>query len=102
VESLNRYRLKCTLAYGDIYGQIIVWLMVLFAALAAALSLMSNPIFALLTVALILVISLPFLLFTFVTTLFNHIEFSKVSEEEAAADTKTIRVKMNLTDPAAT
>ncbi|MEN9205045.1 MAG: hypothetical protein Q6K99_04030 [Thermostichales cyanobacterium BF4_bins_65] len=98
--SLNRYRVRCTLSYGDIYGQIIVWLIVLFAALASALSLMSNPIFALMTVALILVISLPFLLFAFVTTLFNHIEFTQVPEEEAQSDTKPVRVKMNLADPA--
>ncbi len=100
MESLNRYRLRCTLSYGDIYGQIIVWLIILFATLAAALSLMSNPIFALLTVALILVISLPFLLFAFVTTLFNHIEFYKITEEEAATGDKPIRVKMNLADSA--
>jgi uncharacterized membrane protein len=43
--------------------------------LAAGLALMgaSNPIFALVVVGLILVLSLPFLLFAFTTTLLNHI-----------------------------
>jgi len=102
MEKLNRYRVQCTLSFGDIYGQIIIWLIVLFAALAAALSLMSNPIFALLTVALILVISLPFLLFAFVTTLFNHIEFAQVSPEEAQATSKGLKLKLNLSEPATT
>jgi hypothetical protein len=38
----------------------------------------SRPIYALANVGLILVLSLPFLLFAFVTTLLNHIEFSSV------------------------
>ncbi|MEL6138004.1 MAG: hypothetical protein AAFQ61_10465 [Cyanobacteria bacterium J06626_23] len=76
----QRYRFVCTLKFGDIYGQIIVWLIVLFVSLAAALGLMgaSKPIYALATVGLILVLSLPFLLFAFVTTLINHIEFSEL------------------------
>lgn len=76
----QRYRFVCTLSFGDIYGQIIVWLMVIFLSLAAALALMgaSRPIYALATVGLILVLSLPFLLFAFVTTLLNHIEFATV------------------------
>jgi hypothetical protein len=77
---MKKYRVVCTLTFGDIYGQIIVWLMVLFLSLAAALALMgaSRPIYALATVGLILVLSLPFLLFAFVTTLLNHIEFATV------------------------
>ncbi|MBE9177244.1 hypothetical protein IQ268_01480 [Oculatella sp. LEGE 06141] len=77
---IKKYRVVCTLSFGDIYGQIIVWLIVIFLSLAAALALMgaSRPIYALATVGLILVLSLPFLLFAFVTTLFNHIEFSSV------------------------
>ncbi|MBD1850511.1 hypothetical protein [Leptolyngbya sp. FACHB-711] len=73
----QKYRLVCTLTFGDIYGQIIVWLLVLFISLAAAMALMgaSRPVYALATVGLILVLSLPFLLFAFVTTLLNHIEF---------------------------
>jgi hypothetical protein len=52
--------------------------------LAASLALMGarQPIFALATVGLILVLSLPFLLFAFVTTLLNHIEFQSVEAEE--------------------
>jgi hypothetical protein len=44
-------------------------------SLAAGLALMgaSKPIFALVGVGLILVLSLPFLLFAFTTTLFNHL-----------------------------
>lgn len=74
------YRLVCTLTFGDIYGQIIVWLMVIFISLATALALWSSTrqIYALATVGLILVLSLPFLLFAFVTTLLNHIEFAPV------------------------
>lgn len=76
----QRYRFVCTLAFGDVYGQIIIWLMVIFLSLAAALALMgaSRPIYALATVGLVLVLSLPFLLFAFVTTLLNHIEFAAV------------------------
>lgn len=85
---LRKYRVVCTLTFGDIYGQIIIWLMVLFISLAAALGLMgaSRPIYALATVGLILVLSLPFLLFAFVTTLLNHIEFASV---DPATEPKT-------------
>jgi hypothetical protein len=77
---MKNYRVICTLTFGDIYGQVIVWLGVIFASLAAALALMgaSRPVYALATVGLILVLSLPFLLFAFVTTLINHIEFVSV------------------------
>jgi hypothetical protein len=76
MNNIQRYRFVCTLTFGDIYGQIIVWLIVIFLSLASALALMgaSRPVYALATVGLILVLSLPFLLFAFVTTLFNHIE----------------------------
>ena len=63
-------------------GQVIVWLGVIFAALAAALSLMSKPVYSFGAVGLIVVTSLPFLLFTFVTTLFNHIDIVPLTEEE--------------------
>ncbi len=78
--NLEKYRVTCTLSFGDIYGQVVVWLVVIFLSLASALALMgtSRPLFALITVGLILVLSLPFLLFAFVTTLLNHIEFSSV------------------------
>jgi fatty acid desaturase len=80
----GKYHLHCTLTYGDIYGQVIVWLLVIFASLAAALSLMSSPLYAALTVGLILVISLPFLLFAFVTTLLNHIELEPMEAGQTA------------------
>lgn len=77
---IQKYRVACTLSFGDIYGQIIVWLIVIFLSLASALALMgaSRPFYALATVGLILVLSLPFLLFAFVTTLLNHIELTSV------------------------
>jgi hypothetical protein len=80
MSNIQRYQLKCTLSFGDIYGQIIVWLVVIFLSLASAMALMgaSRPVYALATVGLILVLSLPFLLFAFVTTLLNHIEISEV------------------------
>ncbi len=89
MDKARKYRMHCTLTFGDIYSQIIVWLIVLFVSLAAALGLMgaSRPIYALATVGLILVLSLPFLLFAFVTTLLNHIEFDQVDAlAEAEAD----------------
>jgi hypothetical protein len=71
------YDVRCTLTFGDIYGQILIWMLVIFVSLAAGLALMgaSKPIFALVGVGLILVLSLPFLLFAFTTTLLNHITF---------------------------
>ncbi|MFN5117222.1 MAG: hypothetical protein ACK5FE_11255 [Cyanobacteriota bacterium] len=69
------YNLRCNLTFGDIYGQILLWMGVIFVSLAAGLALMgaSKPVFALVGVGLILVLSLPFLLFAFTTTLLNHI-----------------------------
>ncbi|MBD1910338.1 MULTISPECIES: hypothetical protein [unclassified Leptolyngbya] len=80
MDKIQRYRVFCTLSFGDIYGQIVVWLVVIFLSLASAMALLgsSRPIYALATVGLILVLSLPFLLFAFVTTLLNHIEFKTV------------------------
>ena len=77
---LTKYKLICDLAFGDIYIQILAWMGVIFVSLAAGLALMgsSRPIFALLGVCLILVISLPFLLFAFVTTLINHIRIETI------------------------
>ena len=71
----QRYQLRCTLTFGDIYAQILIWMAVIFVSLAAGLALMgaSRPLFALVGVGLILVLSLPFLLFAFTTTLLNHI-----------------------------
>uniref|UniRef100_A0A832H497 Uncharacterized protein n=1 Tax=Oscillatoriales cyanobacterium SpSt-402 TaxID=2282168 RepID=A0A832H497_9CYAN len=80
MSTLSKYRLVCTLSFGDIYGQIIVWLIVIFVSLSASMGFMgaSKPIFALATVGLILVLTLPFLLFAFVTTLLNHIELMPI------------------------
>ncbi|WP_320674430.1 hypothetical protein [Prochlorococcus sp. MIT 1341] len=70
------YSIKCNLTFGDIYAQVLAWMAVIFVSLAAGLGLMgsSRPVFALVGVGLILVLSLPFLLFAFVTTLLNHIQ----------------------------
>ncbi|MEB3321020.1 MAG: hypothetical protein VKI63_08795 [Cyanobium sp.] len=69
------FHLRCTLTFGDIYAQILIWMAVIFVSLAAGLALMgtSKPLVALVGVGLILVLSLPFLLFAFTTTLLNHI-----------------------------
>jgi hypothetical protein len=42
MNNIQNYRLKCTLTFGDIYGQIIVWLIVIFLSLASALALWSS------------------------------------------------------------
>ncbi|KKI99003.1 hypothetical protein [Prochlorothrix hollandica] len=83
----QNYRLACTLSYGDIYGQIIIWLAVVFISLAAALAFigLNRPTYAFMTLGLVLVLSLPFLLFAFVTTLLNHVELREVSSAPEAA-----------------
>ncbi|NET54216.1 MAG: hypothetical protein F6K09_38075 [Merismopedia sp. SIO2A8] len=98
MKNLDHYRVRCTLTFGDIYGQIITWLGVIFMSLAAALALMgaSRPIYALATVGLILVLSLPFLLFAFVTTLLNHIEFVAMDTEPAAASSPRVTGQQSL------
>jgi hypothetical protein len=82
MDNPTKYRMICTLKFGDIYGQIIVWLIVIFISLASTLALWSSTrqIYAFATVGIVLVLSLPFLLFAFVTTLFNRIEFVPVEE----------------------
>ncbi|MEM7553868.1 MAG: hypothetical protein AAF378_07175 [Cyanobacteria bacterium P01_A01_bin.84] len=76
MNNIQKYRFICTLTFGDIYGQIIVWLITITISLASALALMGarRPVYALASVGLVVLLSLPFLLFTFVTTLLNHIE----------------------------
>ncbi|WGV26925.1 hypothetical protein [Halotia branconii] len=76
----QNYQFVCTLTFGDIYGQIIVWLITITISLASALALMGarRPVYALATVGLVVLLSLPFLLFAFVTTLLNHIELTAV------------------------
>jgi hypothetical protein len=94
MNNLKKYRLVCTLTFGDIYGQIIIWLIVIFLSLASALALWSTArqIYALATVGLIVVLSLPFLLFAFVTTLLNHIELNPVetSSQPAESESRTV------------
>jgi hypothetical protein len=81
------YEFRCTLTFGDIYGQILIWMGVIFVSLAAGLALMgaSRPLFALVGVGLILVLSLPFLLFAFITTLLNHIALVPQPERQGAS-----------------
>ncbi len=83
--TLAGYRVRCTLRFGEIYGQILIWMGVIFVSLAAGLGLMgaSRPIFALVGVGLILVLSLPFLLFAFTTTLLNHIALEPIGQNDA-------------------
>lgn len=84
MNNLQKYRFSCTLSFGDIYGQIMIWLIVIFLTLASALALWSSSrqIYALATVGLIVLMSLPFLLFAFVTTLLNHIEMTPIDASE--------------------
>ena len=83
MDKIQKYRLACTLTFGDVYGQIIVWLITITLSLASALAMMGarRPYYALATVGLIILLSLPFLLFAFVTTLFNHIELTAVDSQ---------------------
>ncbi|NDJ20292.1 hypothetical protein GS682_01250 [Nostoc sp. B(2019)] len=91
--NIQKYRFVCTLTFGDIYGQIIVWLITITLSLASALALMGarRPVYALATVGLVVLLSLPFLLFAFVTTLLNHIEVTPVD-----ATTKTEPIPGNV------
>lgn len=70
-----RLELHCTLSYGDIYGQILLWLLLSFLGLATGLALAAaeHPIAGITLIALLFTLSLPFLMFSFVTTLFNHL-----------------------------
>ena len=81
MSTFSNYKLICDLEFGDIYIQILAWMGVIFVSLASGLALMgsSRPVFALLGVGLILVLSLPFLLFAFVTTLINHIKIETIN-----------------------
>ncbi len=87
----KKYRMICTLTFGDIYGQIIVWLMVIFISLATTLALWSSTrqIYAFATVGIVLVLSLPFLLFAFVTTLLNHIEFVPIEDAKSSPSARS-------------
>jgi len=96
-KDFRNYRMVCTLTFGDIYGQIIVWLIVIFLTLASTLALWSSTrqIFALATVGLVVVLSLPFLLFAFVTTLLNHIEFTPIEAETSSRRSSQASVSGN-------
>jgi hypothetical protein len=87
--NLQNYRFACTLTFGDIYGQIIVWLINITISLASALALMGakRPVYALATVGLVVLLSLPFLLFAFVTTLLNNIELNAIEPETKTEST---------------
>jgi energy-coupling factor transporter transmembrane protein EcfT len=91
--NIQNYRFVCTLTFGDIYGQIIIWLITITISLASALALMGakRPVYALATVGLVVLLSLPFLLFAFVTTLLNNIELNAVEPK-----TKTESISNNL------
>lgn len=69
------YLVRCTLRYGDIYGQILIWLLIVFLSLAAGLAVIGagHPLAGGGLIGLIFVLSLPFLLFAFVTTLFSRL-----------------------------
>ncbi|NEO99973.1 MAG: hypothetical protein F6K58_15095 [Symploca sp. SIO2E9] len=102
MDQLTKYRLNCTLSFGDIYGQIMIWLIVIFLTLASGLALWSTErqIYALATVGLVLVLSLPFLLFAFVTTLLNHIEVIPVEVKTAPRSMKEAINSQTRTQPA--
>ncbi|MBJ7298604.1 hypothetical protein VB638_06195 [Dolichospermum sp. UHCC 0684] len=91
--NIQNYRFVCTLTFGDIYGQIIIWLITITISLASALALMGakRPVYALATVGLVVLLSLPFLLFAFVTTLLNNIELNAVEPK-----TKTESISNNI------
>ena len=93
MDSFKKYRFACTLTFGDVYGQIIVWLITITISLASAMAMMGarRPYYALATVGLVILLSLPFLLFAFVTTLLNHIELTPVD-----AQTKMERMPGNV------
>ena len=91
--NIQNYRFVCTLTFGDIYGQIIIWLITITISLASALALMGakRPVYALATVGLVVLLSLPFLLFAFVTTLLNNIELNAVEPK-----TKTESIQSSI------
>jgi len=64
MDSCRSYAFRGTLVYGDIYGQILVWLLVVFLSLAAGLALMgaSQPLVGIAAIDLVFVLLLPFLM----------------------------------------
>ena len=96
---LKKYRLSCTLTFGDIYGQVMVWLIVIFVSLAASVAMYQNPMYAFLTGGLILVLSLPFLLFAFVTTLLNNIEITPYEPVSRKVTAQTTNAAPKVVQP---
>lgn len=96
-KGITKYKMICTLTFGDIYLQIIIWLIVIFVSLATTLALWSSTrqIYALATVGIVLVLSLPFLLFAFVTTLLNNIEFVPTEDAEAINRSSSSKKKVS-------
>ena len=99
MDALKKYRLTCTLTFGDIYGQVMVWLIVIFVSLAASVAMYQNPMYAFLTGGLILVLSLPFLLFAFVTTLLNNIEISPYEASAQKVSSSSPATSSNVVQP---
>lgn len=102
LSEVQKYRFACTLTFGDIYGQVIIWLIVIFLGLASSLVMMNDPTHAFLTGGLIFVLSVPFLLFAFVTTLLNHIELRPVdsaSENQTTNQTVQPRSQTEVVQP---
>jgi len=85
--SQTGYQVRCTLTYGDIYGQIMVWLLLTFLSLAtgAALGGAGHPIAGIAVIGLILALTLPFLLFLFTTTLIGHVVMSPRADHHQGA-----------------
>lgn len=75
MHSSSGYEIRCTLSYGDIYGQILVWLLLTFLSLALGMALgaSGHPEVGAAMVILVFACSLPFLLFAFVMTLAGRI-----------------------------
>ncbi|MBC8121966.1 MAG: hypothetical protein H7Y22_09040 [Gemmatimonadaceae bacterium] len=90
--TLQRFRVVSTLSFGDVYGQIMIWIIIILLSLASSLALVATgrPNLAIAAVALFLVFSLPFLLFSFVTTLFNHIEVVATNAEGETEPAKAV------------
>lgn len=68
-------QLLCSLTYGDIDGQILLRLLLSFLGLATGMALVAgeHPMAGITLIALLFTLSLPFLMFSFVTTLFNQL-----------------------------
>lgn len=74
MESDSGHDLRCILSIGDIHGQILICLPINFLSLTTGLALIAaeNPTAWIITIGLAFVLSLPFLMFTFVTAFINQ------------------------------